>query len=54
MYKRQQQKNGVSTEKVLGIGVGAPGLIEDGVVKDFADVYKRQALSFLRTTKKIL
>ena len=31
-----QQKNGVSTEKVLGIGVGAPGLIEDGVVKDFA------------------
>lgn len=33
---QMQQKNGVPAEKVLGIGVGAPGLIQDGVVKDFA------------------
>ena len=33
---QMQQKNGVPAEKVLGIGVGAPGLIKDGVVKDFA------------------
>lgn len=31
-----QRKNGIPKEKVLGVGVGAPGLIENGIIKDFA------------------
>ncbi len=31
-----QQKNNIPKEKVLGVGIGAPGLIEDGIIKDFA------------------
>lgn len=31
-----QRRNGIPSEKVLGVGVGAPGMIENGIIKDFA------------------